>query len=623
MGRILGFVSATRIMVASASLLASGCGDEVTSTDEVGDESSDGESTEDTDTTGDEDSDTGTDTGEAPEAPSMPELELAQIKQLEFSWAPAAAAEYYQLLESSSPGEPYVHVGDDIVGLAASLTVPLHLRVNASYQLRACNDFGCTDSDAVSVMGNLAEAVGYLKASNTTMVDFFGASVALSADGNTLVVGAHGEGSNATGIDGNQADDSMALAGAVYVFVRDDMNAWSQQAYLKASNTAAGDHFGWSVALSADGSTLVVGALTEDSGATGIGGDQTDDSADDAGAVYVFVRDDLDAWSQQAYVKASNTSAEDNFGESVALSADGNTLVVGAPTEDSSATGIDGDQADDSAESAGAVYVFVRDGLDVWSQQTYVKASNTSAQDYFGSSVAVSADGDTLIVGATGVTDSTGAVYVLVRDGLDAWSQQAYLKASNAAPFQSFGGSVALSTDGDTLVVAAPTEASSATGIDGDQTDTSAVGAGAVYVFVRDEMNAWPQQAYVKASNTAPGDQFGSSVALSADGNTLVVGARAEASNATGIGDDQLDVSTVEAGAAYVFVRDQRSAWSQEAYVKAPNTGEADRFGWSVALSADGSTLVVGADQERSSATGISGNQADDSAIRAGAVYLY
>jgi hypothetical protein len=133
------------------------------------------------------------------------------------------------------------------------------------------------------------------------------------------------------------------------VFTRDTSGDWSQQAYIKASNTEAGDGFR---AVALDGDTLAVGAGGEDSSATGVNGDQDDNSADDSGAVYVFTRDASGDWSQQAYIKASNTEAGDGF-RAVAL--DGETLVVGAPDEDSS---VNGDQADNSASRSGAVYVF-------------------------------------------------------------------------------------------------------------------------------------------------------------------------------------------------------------------------------------------------------------------------
>ncbi len=114
------------------------------------------------------------------------------------------------------------------------------------------------------------------------------------------------------------------------------------------------------VALSGD--TLAVGAALEQSAATGINDDQSDNSADNAGAAYVFTRT-AGVWSQQAYIKASNTDAEDEFGWSVALS--GDTLAVGAQFEDGNATGINDDQSDNSAADSGAVYVFTRNA-GVW-----------------------------------------------------------------------------------------------------------------------------------------------------------------------------------------------------------------------------------------------------------------
>jgi len=458
----------------------------------------------------------------------------------------------------------------------------------------------------------------YLKASNTGGIDEFGFSVAVSGD--TVVVGAYREDSNATGVNGNQADNSAADSGAAYVFVR-SAGVWSQQAYLKASSTEAGDNFGYSVGVSGD--TLVVGAYSEDSNATGVNGNGADNSAGDSGAAYVFVRSG-GVWSQQAYLKASNTGAGDYFGVSVAVSDD--TLVVGAYREDSSATGVNGNGADNSAGLAGAAYVFVR-SAGVWSQHAYLKASNTGAGDEFGYSVAIS--GDTVLVGAlfeassaTGVNGNqadnsatqSGAAYVFVRSG-GLWSQQAYLKASNTGASDNFGNSVAVS--GDTLVVGAVLEDSNAMGVNGTQADNSAANSGAAYVFVRIP-GSWIQQAYLKASNTGTPDEFGCSVAVS--GDTLVVGAYREASNATGVNGDQTDNSASSSGAAYVFVRSD-SVWSQQAYLKAFNTEANDRFGFSVAVSGD--TVVVGARFEDNSATGVNGDQVDNSIPESGATYIF
>jgi hypothetical protein len=478
----------------------------------------------------------------------------------------------------------------------------------------------------------VSQQQAYVKASNTEAGDQFGTSVALNGIGDTLAVGAIGEASAAAGIDGNQADNTAGSAGAVYVLTRSD-TAWAQQAYVKASNAGAFDQFGISVALSGDGNTLAVGATGEASAATGIGGDEADNGAPQAGAVYVFTRTGA-TWTQQAYIKASNTEAADWFGIAVTLSGDGNTLAVGAPREASAATGIGGNEGDNGAVQAGAVYVFTRNGA-TWAQQAYVKASNTGAVDLFGISVALSGDGNTLAVGATGEasaatgiggdqTDNTaasaGAVYVFTRSGA-IWTQQVYAKASNTDAGDAFGTSVALSENGSTLAVGAPGEASAATGIDGNQADNTALGAGAVYVLARSG-TFWAQQAYVKASNAGASDQFGTSVALSGSGSTLAVGARFESSAATGLDGNQADDSASGAGAVYVFVR-SGAAWAQQSYVKASNTGAADGFGKPVTLSGDGNILAAAAVGESSAATGIGGNQADNSAANAGAVYAF
>ncbi|MBI2189020.1 MAG: FG-GAP repeat protein, partial [Acidobacteria bacterium] len=254
----------------------------------------------------------------------------------------------------------------------------------------------------------------YLKASNPGMFDHFGEggaldghignAVSISADGNTIAVGAQHESSGARGIGGNQNDESAYNAGAVYVFTRSG-NTWAQQAYIKASNTGNGDHFGNAVALSADGNTLAVAAFWESSAATGVNGNQNDNSIPQAGAVYVFTRSG-GAWTQQAYIKASNTGRPgdgelpgegDQFGFSLALSGDGNTLAVGAPSEDSNAGGIDGNQQSDAASSAGAVYVYGRTG-GTWGQQAYLKSdtpTNFTLGDQFGYSIALNGDGST------------------------------------------------------------------------------------------------------------------------------------------------------------------------------------------------------------------------------------
>jgi hypothetical protein len=316
----------------------------------------------------------------------------------------------------------------------------------------------------------------------------------LSADGDTLAVGADLEDGAATGVNGDDSDNSAANAGAAYVFTRAGA-VWSQQAYLKALNAGAGDNFGHSLSLSADGDTLAVGAFGEASAASGIGGNAADNTAPFAGAAYVFTRAGI-AWSQQAYIKASSAQSLDRFGWSIALSGDGATLAVGANLEDSVATGVGGDESNNTAPNSGAVYVFARSG-NAWSQEAYVKASNTGAGDAFGQGVALSDDGNTLAVGTF-------------------------------------------------------SEAGSASGIGGDESDNTAAFAGAVYVFAR-SAGTWSQRNYVKASNAEAVDRFGWSIALTADGATLAVGATSEDSSTAGVGGDPSDNATDAAGAVYLY----------------------------------------------------------------------
>ncbi len=480
----------------------------------------------------------------------------------------------------------------------------------------------------------------YIKASNPGVDDQFGGSgvllgvsLALSGDGDTLAAGARLEDSAATGVDSDQQDNSARNAGAAYVFGRMADGTWEQQAYLKASNAGSGDQFGFAVALSDDGGTLAVAANLEDSSATGVDGDQDDNTVENSGAVYVFRRDG-EGWSQEAYLKASNTGEPedgDNFGYVLSLSADGNTLAVGATGEDGSGTGIDGDDSDNSARGAGAVYVFVRDGR-AWSQQAYVKPSNTEATDLFGISLSISDDGNTLAVtaldedgsssGVNGLDDNesrgSGAAYVFTRNGTQ-WAQHAYLKASNSGQNDAFS-MVALSGDGNTLGVSAFDEDSVDTGVGADQADNSAEDSGAVYIFSREGAD-WVQTAYIKASNTSPYDQFGTRLFLNRDGNVLAVGAPLEDGNASGVNGDRNDLAD-ESGAVYLF---QRTAgeWRQSAYLKAPAAEIYDEYGANVAVSDDGNTVAVGVRVEDGGSGGIDGDQADNTVRDSGAVFVH
>ena len=414
---------------------------------------------------------------------------------------------------------------------------------------------------------------------------------------------------------------------------------WSQESFIKAANADPHDFFGFSLSISGD--SLAVGAYAENANQSIISNGSTassDDFLSDSGAVYVYRRSGVN-WAQEAYVKATNAGAADQFGYSVALS--GDTLAVGAPLEDSNQTTITngaGASANNSVNCPGAVYVYRRSGVN-WAQEAYVKAVNADAANQFGHSVALS--GDTLAVGAQGedsnqttITNGTtasadksafsaGAVYVYRRSGVN-WAQEAYVKAANAGVGDNLGYSVALS--GDTLAASAFLEDSNQTTITNGTSaslDNSATNSGAVYVYHRSGVN-WAQEAYVKAANAGAADWFGHSVALS--GDTLAVGAPLESSNQITITNGtsaSADNAATNSGAVYVYHRSGVN-WAQEAYVKAANAGAADWFGHSVALSGD--TLAVGAPYEDSYQTTITnGSLASDenSQTNAGAVYVY
>jgi hypothetical protein len=383
----------------------------------------------------------------------------------------------------------------------------------------------------------------------------------------------------------------------------------AQQAYLKPAavgSAQSGDSFGSSVALSGD--TLVVGAPGEDSSSTGVNS-LPNELALDAGAAYVFIRSG-GAWTQQAYLKPASvgdTQRGDFFGSAVSIS--GDTILVGAPGEDSASTGVNS-TPNETAGDAGAAYVFVRSGA-TWSQQAYLKVASfgtSQSGDVLGLSVAVS--GDTAIVGApyesgsnTGVNSApnesatlAGAAYVFVRSG-SVWTQQAYLKPAAIGPTQEedqFGYSVAI--DGDTVAVGAFHESSSSTGVNSSPNE-SARFAGAAYVFTRSGLS-WTQQAYLKPTTVGSqaGDSFGSSVGVF--GDLIAVGAPLEDSSTAGV-DTTPNELAPDRGAIYVFARGG-STWSQQAYLKASTAGSLGRFGGSVAI---GSNAIVGG-SESASGTG-------------------
>jgi len=557
------------------------------------------------------------------------------VNRLGMIWAKVAGTAFYRLLKKPAAGTGFSQVGEDIPGagngpFSYTDVLQLHLTdwTNTSYMFEACNNRGCTTStnDLDLSPQDSVHMIGYMKPLDPVAQTQFGYALAYSADGGTLAVGTCTLG----------APEASPDTGSAYIFFYDG-SRWIQQAKLKGSHEAAGVPYGFgcAVALSGDGNTVAAAAVLDDSLATGIypAGTRPDPgagTAPQAGAVYVFRRTG-NAWAEEAFIKASNTGANDSFGRSLVLSRDGRTLAAGAIGEDSNAAGPfqalpHGAEDNELAPDSGAVYVFARDGNDAWSQQAYLKAADVKGSDWFGAELAIADDGDTLAVAAPnedsagiGAGDSgalddcgagqgpvnclpdSGAVYVFVRDGSDVWSQQVYLKASNPGQSDALGSALALSGDGNVLVAGAPFEDSAATLVGGNQDDESAANSGAVYQFRR-AGTAWSQERYFKASNTEAGtapasaDRFGAAVALSGDGSILAVGAPYEDSYVSGINVPVTGAarnSAGDSGAAYVYRDGGFLSFIKSSHGVRFNPG--DLFGSAVALSADGNSLAVGA----------------------------
>ncbi len=305
-----------------------------------------------------------------------------------------------------------------------------------------------------------------LEASDRASGDRFGDNV--DVDGDTVVVGAY-------------LDDGT---GSAYIFTRSG-TTWTQQQKLTASDAAADDQFGRSVAV--DGDTVVVGAQHAD----------CPDTSSNCGAAYVFTRSGT-TWTEQQILTASDAATDDALGWSVAL--DGDTAVVS------------GHGNDDGSTDTGSAYVFTRSGS-TWTEQQKLVASDAAASDFFGYSVAVS--GDTVVVGAfqdDGAAGSDqGSAYVFTRSG-STWSEQQKLTATDAGAGDEFGNSVDL--DGDVVIVGAP-------GNDGDGTDR-----GAAYLFkTRDSGASWFEQDRLAGNGPDAGDGDDVGYAVAVAGDLAAVGA--------------------------------------------------------------------------------------------------
>lgn len=417
---------------------------------------------------------------------------------------------------------------------------------------------------------------------------YFGASVALSADGDTALIGAPGGGSREE---------------PAYVFTRSG-SKWSLQASVKGSSETSTSNFGSSVSLSESGDTAIVGASGEKVGAQA-----------NAGAVYAFTRS-AEKWSQQGErLTGSGENGAGALGESSALSAGGNTAVIGAPgnlenkgaiwtfdrsggvwkqvgskfepkgeigtgrfgasvtfgleageTEGRSLIGAPGDNG-----KLGAVWLLGYEGKGSWFEEEKFTGTGESGKAEFGARVAFTFNGleSMALVGGGADNGSVGAAWALYNENPEvSWTQKKLTAGSEELGAGGYGGAVAISADGNTGLIAAPTD------------DSAHSGLGAVWAYSRSGPTTWTQQGEKLTGMAELGaGEFGINTVISADGRTALVGAR---------------LSNEHHGAAWVFVR-SGAEWVHQAKLTGgtEEVGAAE-FGKALALSADGNTAMIG-----------------------------
>ncbi|MFB6273049.1 MAG: T9SS type A sorting domain-containing protein [Salinibacter sp.] len=356
-----------------------------------------------------------------------------------------------------------------------------------------------------------------------------------------------------------------AIVAALCLCVLVPLGAAAQETKVLPNDPAQGDRFGAfeAVAVSEDGQRVIVGAPRADLSTT------------DQGAAYIFVRNGSGNWSQEATITGDNLSQNfPNFGSSVAIDADGNSVAVGAQVDDPS-----------GQSNAGSAYVFSRSGS-TWSQEDKLVASDPQADDFFGYSIGINDAGDRVIVGArfedAGGNMDQGSAYVFTENS-GSWSQEAKFSGGDLpnSNFPNFGWSVAINGPGDRAVVGAPFADPTDPGADnGNGTQD-----GSAYVFARSSGGTWSEEAKLLSDDYEPGDNFGFSVSIDDSGDRVVAGARFEDPN-----------GNTDQGSAYVFTR-SGSSWAQEASFTGENLSAANfpNFGWSVSINGNGTRVAVGA----------------------------
>ena len=439
--------------------------------------------------------------------------------------------------------------------------VSVALNSDATFALIGANgdDDKALDAGSVYVFtrsGSVWTQQQKLTASDGVAGDNFGFSVAVTSDAALALIGARGD------------DDKGTDSGSVYVFTRVG-TVWTQQQKLFASDSAATDYFGASVALNADATIALIGAHYDD------------DKGTDSGSVYVFTRVGT-VWTQQQKLTASDGTSGDRFGISTALNSDASVALIGAIG--------DGDKG----VYSGSVYVFTRSGT-IWTEQRKLLASDGVANDYFGRSVALNTDASIAMIGAymddNTATDS-GSIYFYLNPmtfnlpAVDVgFLERRKIYANDAAAADIFGSSIAMNSDATLALIGSSRD------------DDKGAESGSVYVFTRSG-SVWTQQQKLLAGDGVAGDYFGISVALNADASIALIGAHAD------------DDKGTDSGSVYVFTRNG-TVWTQQQKLTASDAATYDYFGMAVAVNADASLALIGAPYD------------DDKGTDAGSVYVF
>lgn len=442
-------------------------------------------------------------------------------------------------------------------------------------EISLLSDFNVASTYQLTIERSFAE-LAYIKAGNANAFDCFGLNV--SRDGDTIVVSAPLEDGAANTVNGNASDNSATDSGAAYVFVRSGSN-WTQQAYLKPTEIAAGDGFGGQVGISKD--MIVVGSVRSDT-PSGLASGRPARK----GAAYTFERQNGN-WSQRQQFSASDAVNGDLFGYSVVMDAE--TIFVAAPL----AGGV--------SAAVGAVYVFTKQNGQ-WTEVQILKPSTAAAGGMFGSSLWLYPG--VLFVGADQELGGAGALYVFARRG-EAWVEQQRLAGDPGRNDHNFGWAVAM--NGDRLAISASAS----------NDPTSVSPAGSVYLYKR-AGDQWVANGVMQAPVARSSDYFGSILCMT--DSALVIGASGDAGGARGIGGDPTRSDSSASGAVYIYpIVDSVSA--TPVYLKASNADSLDGFGY--AMTCSEGELVITAPFEASASSGIDAKSAsDNAAVSSGAIYV-